>query len=154
MSNPIEEALTAVRQIQERIGLLLAVELPVSLGSRGDRGCLIGGKAFIYVETERPGQKHPCTNVVKYWPWLEEDVERELALVQVFVNNTHRRLLTDRIGERMTQEFGKRLRYLQLTPPLTPSDLDAIAAAVEAMNREISDDQREPREAPAAPDRS
>src|SRR4051794_2657698 len=136
----VESARAAVRAIQTRLDLILAHELPVCLGARGDFGCLLGDlDTRLYVETERPGQSHPTTNVVKYWPWLEEEPNRRLVLVQLFLDNQHRRRLTTWIAERMKREFGERFRYLSWDvhagTGLDAAALDQIAAAVAAAAR-------------------
>lgn len=136
----VEAASAAVRQIQARLDVILALELPICLGARGDFGCTLGDlDTRLYVETERPGQAHPTTNVVKYWPWLDEDSSRRLVLVHLFFANTHRRRLTSWVAERMEREFGTRFRYIgwdvESERGLDPSTLDQIAVAVREIAR-------------------
>ena len=136
----VEAASAAVRQIQARLDLILAHELPICLGARGDFGCTLGDlDTRLYVETERPGQAHPTTNVVKYWPWLDEDPSRRLVLVHLFFANSHRRRLTSWVADRMEREFGERFRYLwrdvESGRGLDASALDQIAAAVRETSR-------------------
>jgi hypothetical protein len=128
-------ALAAVRQIATRLGgVLLIPELPLArLGSRADYGLALGSShsSYLYVEIE-VGQTHPTTNVLKYWPWLDEDERRSLILVQLFQGNKHRRSLTQWLSERMTRELGGRFRYFGLDLPLEDAALEAIAAEVAA----------------------
>ena len=119
-------AAEAVDQIRRRLGLVLDGEVRMPHG-RSDFVCRLDGETILFIEMERPGQKHPCTNVVKYWPWLEESEGRRLILVQVFVGNKSRRPLTRWLANRLVREFGNRFQYIEAEAPLDAETVEAIA---------------------------
>jgi len=70
-------------------------------------------------------QKHPCTNVGKYWPWLVENPSERIVLVQVFFDRTAGLGKSDGLGtsrdklgqwlaKRMEHELSGRFYYRQL----------------------------------------
>jgi len=71
---------------------------------------------FIEIETK---QKHPNTNVMKLWPYLEENSEIRIFLIQTFFPNSpgmksNRGRLGEWIAEKLKQLFPKRFEYSKL----------------------------------------
>lgn len=122
-----------VAAIEHRIGERFVREYPLALGCRADYGFQIDEQRFLFVEIE-VGQTHPQTNVVKYWPWLDESEQREVLLVQLFYGNTRRRRLTAWLGKRLGNVFGGRLIYLPFDAPLNSGDVDQIISCVRGNN--------------------
>ena len=81
----------------------------------------------VFVEIER-AQKHPTTNVVKYWPWLEAEPARRVLLIHLFDRNAHRRELTRWLGERLEVLLCGRFRYVSADLPLDDPTLARISA--------------------------
>lgn len=125
----IAAAVEDVAAIEEHIDERLVAEYQLALGCRADYGCQIDERRFLFVEIEL-SQKHPQTNVVKYWPWLDASEHRQVLLVQLFYGNTSRRRLTSWIGERLAELFGERLIYLLFDAPLSNGDIDQIALCI------------------------
>ncbi len=73
------------------------------------------GNLLILLEVEK-GQKHPCTNVIKVWPYLEENHELKILLIQIVrqENKTpkNRIALCKYMGKKMESEFPNRFRYV------------------------------------------
>jgi hypothetical protein len=72
------------------------------------------------------GQKHPQTNVLKYWPWLEDDTTRQVLLIQLFGSNTSRRALTAWTAQKMAETLGDRFTYVARDLPMTPADYEEL----------------------------
>ena len=89
-------------------------------------------KCYLFLETE-DGQKHPCTNVVKLWPYLEANSQESVILVQVFFQDRKNRdssrgRLGPFIARKMGDALNGRFRYCQL---VIDRDTDRI---VEGLN--------------------
>ena len=87
---------------------------------------------LILLEVES-GQKHPNTNVVKLWPFLELDLSTKILLIHVFrIENRapkNRVKLCSFIGDKLERLFSDRFRYYKYNWPETDdNDLLAIAA--------------------------
>ncbi|MBT4399516.1 MAG: hypothetical protein HOD37_08525 [Bacteroidetes bacterium] len=70
---------------------------------------------MILLEVEK-GQKHPCTNVIKVWPYLEENPELKIFLIQIVRQENkapkNRIALCKYMGKKMESEFPNRFKYL------------------------------------------
>ena len=74
--------------------------------------------AILLLEVEK-GQKHPSTNVLKVWPYLEPNDDITIALAHAFFHDSpglssSRGRLAEWIGEKMEDEFGNRFSYHRL----------------------------------------
>lgn len=69
---------------------------------------------LILLEVES-GQKHPNTNVVKLWPYLESETKAKIMFIHVFTpeNNApkNRLRLCNYIGNKLEDIFPDRFRY-------------------------------------------
>lgn len=94
---------------------------------------------FLVLFEFEKGQKHPNTNVLKVWPYLDARPNLTIALVQLFVAGAQnekgsRGRLAQWVADRMSLEFGGRFLYFRLL--LMPDgalsgDLAGIRAAVQ-----------------------
>ena len=76
---------TLVREVlTERLNIRF-VERRLHLGQWGrtDGECVLGDGTRLILEVES-SQKHPSTNVLKLWPYLEENQSLSVLLVQAF----------------------------------------------------------------------
>lgn len=67
----------------------------------------------VYYEIEY-GQNHPNTNVLKYWPILEENEALNIILIQWIIKkpkSKNRWELSKFIGDKMEKTFPKRFTY-------------------------------------------
>ena len=73
------------------------------------------GNILVLLEVEK-GQKHPSTNVIKVWPYLEENPDLKILLIQIVrqENNApkNRIALCKYIGKKIESEFPKRFRFV------------------------------------------
>ena len=74
---------------------------------------------FLLLEVEGAGQKHPCTNVLKVWPYLEAKPQVAVILVQAFFPgspgyNSSRGKLGCWLGQQLEANLGDRFRYRRL----------------------------------------
>jgi hypothetical protein len=111
---------------------LTAKAFPLLDGSRADGVAKVGKSTFVFLEVER-SQKHPSTNVVKYWPWLEDDSSRRMLLIQVFAGNRHRRRLTAWVADKMRRVLGDRFHYCAVDLPLTLASEQQLKDAVASL---------------------
>ena len=69
---------------------------------------------LILLEVEK-GQKHPNTNVLKVWPFLEEYPEQKVLLIQIIrLENKapkNRLKLCEFTGKKLEELFPNRFRY-------------------------------------------
>jgi hypothetical protein len=79
---------------------------------------------LVLLEVEK-NQKHPNTNVVKLWPFLEEYRKNKVLLIQVIRNDNkipkNRLNLCDFIGNKLEQLFPNQFRYYKY---FWPSDIE------------------------------
>ena len=70
---------------------------------------------LVLLEVEK-GQKHPNTNVIKLWPYLEDNPELKVLLIQIIRDENkapkNRLALCKYFGKRMEQEFPDRFRFV------------------------------------------
>jgi hypothetical protein len=83
-----------------------------------DKQALLKPNCYLILEAEE-GQKHPCTNVLKLWPYLEAEPEKSVILVHVFFQGGKRRdssrgRLGPFVGQKMADALNGRFRYCQL----------------------------------------
>ncbi|KQT24156.1 hypothetical protein ASG22_09070 [Chryseobacterium sp. Leaf405] len=82
-----------------------------------DNYAIINENSYVFLECEL-GQKHPNTNVLKLYPYLEENQEISITLIHFFFSNSkppkNRLKLCDFIAEKMKREFGDRFNYKKI----------------------------------------
>lgn len=82
---------------------------------RADRCVVLTPHRWLLLEVEGT-QKHPNTNVLKVWPYLEEHPELSIALIHVFAETapnlqSNRGRLAQWLARRMESQFGGRFEY-------------------------------------------
>lgn len=113
--------------IEEALGVQLRDE-EFRLSSWGDTDnyCKLSDKAYLLIECER-GQKHPHTNVLKLYPFLEENPDIQIVLLHYFFPENkspkNRLSLCVFIANKMEQQFPGRFQYLKL-----PQDINMISS--------------------------
>jgi hypothetical protein len=109
------------------VALLIARELRVSFSGRkfslGGWGEIddyvdLGRDRFLFLEVET-GQKHPNTNVLKVWPFLEANATASIVLVQAFFPdspgcNSSRGRLGCWLGDKLQALLPGRFSYHRL----------------------------------------
>jgi hypothetical protein len=83
---------------------------------------------FVFFEVEE-GQKHPCTNVLKVWPYLETHGSHKVFLIQSFFRKnvkrrSSRRELSQWTGRRLTQTMRGRFHYCKITVSANCKEID------------------------------
>ncbi|MBK9096709.1 MAG: hypothetical protein IPM14_01050 [bacterium] len=89
-------------------------ELSLSGWGRVDFYCEIDD-ILIFLEVERE-QRHPNTNVLKIWPFLEEHSQLKIFLIQIFMESKkkvspNRLKLCRYVGQKLEELFPDRCRY-------------------------------------------
>ena len=74
--------------------------------------------SFLFLEIET-SQKHPNTNVLKIWPFLEENKEIRIFLIQSFFTdstcmNSSRGLLGEWTGKQLEKMYPNRFKYYKV----------------------------------------
>lgn len=109
-------------EISNHIGSVLGVSFKneeFSLGKWGevDNWAQLSDDTLILIECEK-GQKHPNTNVLKLYPYLEENSDIKILLLHYFYPENkapkNRLLLCNFLGEKMEQQFLERFQYFSL----------------------------------------
>ena len=79
---------------------------------------------MILLECEK-GQKHPNTNVLKVWPYLENNKNIKIILFQYFFKENkapkNRVALCGFTGEKLENQFRNRFQYVQLNDQIRDS---------------------------------
>jgi len=85
---------------------------------KADNYAQINSNTYICLEVENK-QKHPITNVVKYWPYLEETDKTKIILLHTFFPdspglNSSRGRLAKYFAMKMEKLFANRFKYFRL----------------------------------------
>ncbi|MCZ2153592.1 MAG: hypothetical protein LC114_06770 [Bryobacterales bacterium] len=114
------------------------------IGSWGRADCYawLSKKKLLLLEIEK-SQKHPCTNVLKLWPYLMERPDLRIVLVQAFFDTNPSRTgsrgaLCTWLGSEMQQQLGGRFRYIRV---LIASDDYALREGGEDLRTLLSSDE-------------
>lgn len=79
-----------------------------------DNYAILDKNTYIFLECERT-QKHPNTNVLKLYPFLEENANLNITLIHFFFKENkapkNRVRLCDFIASKMKMEYGDRFNY-------------------------------------------
>ncbi len=109
-------------EISNHIGAVLGISFKneeYALGKWGevDNWSQLYDDTLILIECEK-GQKHPNTNVLKLYPYLEENPGIKIILVHYFYPGNkapkNRISLCDFLGKKMEQQFFERFKYISL----------------------------------------
>lgn len=109
-------------EISKLIGADLGVSFKneeFSLGKWGevDNWAQLPNDNYVLVECEK-GQKHPNTNVLKLYPFLEENTDFKIILIHYFYPENKapksRLALCDYLGRKMEKAFVERFQYVSL----------------------------------------
>lgn len=118
-----------------------ATELLLDGWGRADVHVALGAQRHLFVEVET-NQKHPSTNVLKYWPWLEVRSDDRVILVHAFMRpvtvSPNRLQLARWTGDRMTKSMNGRFWYcrLEIAPgPGIAEGMDSVITAMQEMAR-------------------
>ncbi len=103
-----------------------------------DKQALIKPNHYLILEAE-DGQKHPCTNVLKLWPYLEAEPEVSVLLVHVFFQggkgrDGSRGRLGPFVGQKMEHDLNGRFQYCQL---LIDRQTERIAEGLDMLRRSL-----------------
>ena len=73
---------------------------------------------LIFVEVENSGQSHPNTNVLKLWPFLEENTSKKILLIHIILPQNkaskNRLKLCKFVGDKLEKLFKDRFRYIYI----------------------------------------
>lgn len=116
----------ATNQLNCEVSILLEKELNIkfenhefNLNGWGDvdNYAIVDENKYVFLECEL-GQKHPNTNVLKLYPYLEENRKISITLIHFFFSDNkapkNRLKLCDFIADKMKQEFGARFNYKKI----------------------------------------
>ena len=82
-----------------------------------DNYAVIDKNSYVFLECES-AQKHPNTNVLKLYPYLEENTEISITLIHFFFRENrapkNRLALCDFIANKMKTQFGDRFNYKKI----------------------------------------
>lgn len=118
MKKTKKENIEISQYIEKVLGITFKNE-EFNLGNWGhvDNSCELINNKIILLECEG-GQDHPCTNVLKLWPYLEEFSKKEVILIHYFFPRNdapkNRVALCHFLGEKLENIFGKRFRYVHI----------------------------------------
>lgn len=103
-------------------------ELNINNWGHVDNYCEFSPDTIILLECES-GQKHPTTNVLKLFPYLEEQDQLHVILIHYFFpeNNApkNRIALCEFMGSKLENFFGIRFQYVRLScaPEQIPNEI-------------------------------
>ena len=117
----------ATRAIEQRIADVLSKALRVTFDGahylldgwgEADDSALLSPSARLLLEVET-SQKHPNTNVLKVWPYLDAHNELSVILIQTYFEDSpglrsNQGKLADWTASKMEDVFGSRFRYVKL----------------------------------------
>lgn len=119
MKKTTESNIIISKIIEKKLGITFSNE-EFSLNGWGevDNYCKYNEDTIIFLECEK-GQKHPNTNVVKLFPFIEENDHLKIILIHYFFSQTskiskNRIKLCDFFGNKMEQIFEDRFVYLKI----------------------------------------
>lgn len=115
------------------------------LGNWGevDKWSQIIDNTFIFLEVETI-QKHPNTNILKVWPYLDENINVRVFHIQAFFSNSpginsNRGRLAEWTANKIKLEIGKRYEYCKII--LDESHIqENINSLLRSINNFISSD--------------
>lgn len=118
MKKTSKENIAISETIAKALGITFINE-EFSLGKWGDvdNWCELSHDTIVLLECEK-GQKHPNTNVLKLYPYLEENSEIKVLLIHYFYPENaapkNRLALCDFLGGKLEQQFSGRFQYVSL----------------------------------------
>lgn len=118
MKKTNKENVIISQAIEEALGITFMNE-EFSLGKWGevDDWCHLSYDTLILLECEK-GQKHPNTNLLKLYPYLEEFPDAKIILIHYFYPENKapksRIALCNFLGDKLEAEFGIRFQYIHM----------------------------------------
>lgn len=83
-----------------------------------DNYAKLNNSTFVFLECER-GQKHPNTNVLKVWPYLEKNEKVKIILIHYIYHDNkapqNRVKLCSFLGKKLEKMFPDRFRYYKIS---------------------------------------
>jgi hypothetical protein len=119
MKKTSKENIAISETIAKALGITFNNE-EFSLGKWGevDNWAQLEDSTLILLECEK-GQKHPNTNVLKLYPYMEENPNIKIFLLHYFYPENrapkNRLALCHFLGEKMEQLFAERFKYVSLS---------------------------------------
>jgi hypothetical protein len=104
---------------------------------------LLKPNCYLFLEVEA-GQKHPCTNVLKVWPYLEANPQISVVLAQTFFphspgRSNARGKLGRWLGQRLEMTLRDRFWYHRL---IIAADSSGILEGLEELLQSLDDFNR------------
>jgi len=96
---------------------------------RPDGYAIVDGVS-LFVEIENT-QKHPDTNVLKYWPFLEEEGTEKMILVHVFSSQSpgvsgSRSSLAEWVAKKICSKFGDKFKYFRIIFRMPEEEIEGL----------------------------
>ncbi len=118
MKNTTEENIAISDIIANVLGITFRNnEFPLGKWGEADNFCEISDGILLLLECEK-GQKHPNTNVLKLYPYLEENPDKTIVLFHYFYPENkapkNRLILCDFIASKMENSLKDRFKYVSL----------------------------------------
>lgn len=93
-------------------------KLKLGIWGEADDFAKVRDNFYVLFELEI-GQKHPNTNVLKVWPYLEENPQISIVLVQLFKSGArnekgNRGQLAQWTADKMSSQLGPRFNYVKI----------------------------------------
>jgi hypothetical protein len=138
------------REDERLVAQLLSKRLSIRLNGQKyrttwgevDGHAVIGPQSLLLLEVER-SQNHPASNVLKIWPFLQQNSHFRVVLAHAFFPDSRgligsRRLLTDWIAGTLETELRGRFTYCRLMISLDFCRVNGIGKLI----REVRKHQR------------
>jgi gamma-glutamylcyclotransferase (GGCT)/AIG2-like uncharacterized protein YtfP len=110
----------------------------LDLGEHGvvDWWARLDDRRLVFLEFEF-AQRHPSTNVAKCWPWLKENAEARVLLIQVYDRGREevrpkgsRRRLAAFLGTELASVLDGRFRYVAIDAPPDREAVEEVRASL------------------------
>jgi polyribonucleotide nucleotidyltransferase len=118
MKNTSKENIEISNIIAKVLGVIFCNK-EFSLGKWGevDNYCTLSDNKLLMLECEK-GQKHPNTNVLKLYPYLEQNPELNIIIIHYFYHENkapkNRLALCDYLAQKITKEYKDRFQYISI----------------------------------------
>jgi hypothetical protein len=128
------------RAIERECAVVFPGSLTLGTWGNSDRFARLGKKTKLILEVEF-GQKHPCTNILKLWPYMEDNPQDTVLFVHAFFDDSagrqsNRGRLATWLGKKMMNQLGDRFKFVRVVLNRDGSfanGLEALRSAVAAM---------------------
>lgn len=113
------------------------VEFSLDGWGEADNYTWLNSRTLILLECEK-SQKHPNTNVLKVWPYLEKNTKIKLILFHYFFRENkapkNRVALCGFTGEKLENQFKNRFQYVPLNDPIRESLKENLITELKGIN--------------------